>query len=264
MIKLNSGADDYWKPKHMKYYKEFCEDRISEEVNTRIQAEEAYINKHKKDGQDYWHEIPQLKQNMLDYSKHIFSISLKLRKLTLFNQSATNMTWEEILGCVNENPNKLSWFIHHRSKRDEYNLKLVSFMALLARVPLRLLLYQDVRSEWSISHFEHLTNIYMKETDFINLLENSLSHKEHQVKGVILESSRFTFFLRIEFNSGGFIVEMLEFNWSMFYDLQRILKPFNFHMGFIPTVTQHVNIAFYLEPIMLPLECSNDIQVLQI
>ncbi|NOU99508.1 hypothetical protein [Paenibacillus planticolens] len=193
-------------------------------------------------------------KKMDTYPQTLLSCEMHLRRRLLLTQSATNFTWKDIGESYDVTPTKLNTFIHV-NKRASVDINLVSFLSALTRVPPGWLINKNPSNEWNLYSFDQLDEafgIVCSEGELIQLLYDGIESRKHDMKCVILKVGCLTLYLRIECYNGGFMVEMFNYDWTIFQYLGKLLSHFKCSIGYIPTVTSYIITVFYKEPIICP------------
>ncbi|OAB32994.1 hypothetical protein [Paenibacillus glacialis] len=283
MYKPRSG-ESYRKPQHMRYYEDFITGKLTEEIEEKyktwfdksqeilsglefkriskrylqILIEEQYTNSHLIDREDFWYEIPEIKKDIKKFNLFLRSLSVKTRRKVLLNMASTGMTWRDIRDCFGINPTQLSAFVKDNAKLG-YNSIFLACIALLCRVPISWLLDENPDDEWDIGYIKMIPNRILSKTEFIKILQNINDEdmNKHVVKCVVLKEQGVTLNLRLEINSGGFMIEILNnvITGQELFIMSKILELFDCNYGYEETViSNRVNVTLYSEMVELPIE----------
>lgn len=219
----------YWTPKHLQYYREFLKDQV----------EELYIQKHEKDNQDYWYEIPAILKDIGEFGRLLRMVSLSLRRRILLNKATTGMSRRDLERNFGVTRPRMNRFIHQTSKYERYDLSLISSLAILCRVPITWFLHEKITKEiWELEHFRYQTDRVFFQDDLVKCLS---SNNGHEVRGIIYENEGLEYYLRVEKDSEGFILEIfnIELSGAHLHHIAKILEPFNCKHDYASTVIQH-------------------------
>jgi hypothetical protein len=209
---------------------DFIEGRVSEELYFSKRLDQAG-----KKSYD-WPELELLKENMDLYSKYLLSFSLAGRMKILLNSQLLGMTPTHLdnkYGIYKDMVTNLKK--HHisnrrknveirRIKTSQISYELYANLAIFAKVPLSWIQERYPNHNWSVDHFNYLSDASLTLEEFLNYLiqteedalKNQRKHRRprqtwvYDIRGVILNISHsHKLYVRVAvYESGGFSVEV--------------------------------------------------------
>ncbi|WP_113970947.1 hypothetical protein [Rossellomorea aquimaris] len=226
-----------------------------------------------------WPELIFLKMDMGYYADYLLKFSLYSRRMILMEDEIIGFSQQQLysfygishdtirryLGKTKEKVRKKHKpKIRDITRHSNVAKEVVSFLAILSRVPFSWVEEESPEQLWTIQHFSYLDDSKKSLAWLKNELEDlPLAKSIHDVRGIIINQGvANSLYLRIEWVKGGLIIEVFNPNCTIgeIVPLIKLLQKYNYAFGYMDTViTTQKNFTFIINlknnsPICLPME----------
>ncbi|WP_274472588.1 MULTISPECIES: hypothetical protein [unclassified Paenibacillus] len=212
-----------------------------------------------------WPEITWVRHNDMDlYRRFLLKLKLHHRRIVLLREEILGFTQTELYDFYGIHKDLTGKFLGRQKKRREVRVsplmirnitpiiktdiddRVISFFAILMRVPPSWILFDEPELEWTTVHFEKTGHHVVTEYELLTIIKGIESVSYHDVIPMILNIRGSKLRLRLEVKYGSFLLEYADAGLQLgaFETLVNLLEPMVKKTGIIRTVIpNHLNLA---------------------
>ncbi|MDU0205819.1 hypothetical protein RQP52_32555 [Paenibacillus sp. PFR10] len=235
---------------------------IKQVVGGNSSIVEEYFNRKKNSSEDryvyHWPELVWVRRNDINlYHSFLLKLSLEQRRFILLREEIIGFTLSDLYDCFGIPKDRIAKFLgryraQYRRKSNKKSPKnrdivppqdaftvddwMVSFLAMLARVPPSWLVVEEPKSEWTTAHFQKNHHLVVGDIEFVTLLQTKAP--VHDVIPVVLKFRDTELLFRLEQKGATFLLEYADTGLQLgaFEALIKLIRSMIVKIGLVRTI----------------------------